>query len=51
MKKQLLIAAMTLMASASLSAKDADQLRVYINPGHGSWTANEPLPARGTRGI
>ena len=28
MKKQLLIAAMALMASASLSAKDADQLRV-----------------------
>ena len=41
MKKQLLTAAMALMASASLTAKDADQLRVYINPGHGSWTAND----------
>ncbi|MDE6266057.1 MAG: carboxypeptidase regulatory-like domain-containing protein [Muribaculaceae bacterium] len=41
MKKSLLFGAMALVASASLTAKDADQLRVYINPGHGSWTGND----------
>ncbi|MDE7153161.1 MAG: carboxypeptidase-like regulatory domain-containing protein [Muribaculaceae bacterium] len=41
MKKLLFFGAMALMASASLTAKDADQLRIYINPGHGSWTGND----------
>lgn len=41
MKKLLIFGAMALMASASLTAKDADQLRIYINPGHGSWTGND----------
>ena len=33
---------MALMIGAgSMTAKTADELRVYINPGHGSWTAND----------
>lgn len=40
MKKILFAAAMTAIAF-SVSAKTADELRVYINPGHGSWTAND----------
>lgn len=29
------------MAPASLCAKEASELRVYINPGHGSWTGGD----------
>lgn len=38
--KKVLCAAM-LLASVSAGAKNADELRVYINPGHGSWTGND----------
>lgn len=40
MKKIFFAAAMALMAIAA-PAKTADELRVYINPGHGSWTPND----------
>ena len=34
--------ALAIAAAGSLQAqKTADQLRIYINPGHGSWTAND----------
>lgn len=39
--KKLIIAAMAMAVGAAASAKTADELRVYINPGHGSWTAND----------
>lgn len=39
--KKLIIAMMALAATAGLYAKTADELRVYINPGHGSWTPND----------
>ncbi len=39
--KKLIIAMMALAATSGLYAKTADELRVYINPGHGSWTAND----------
>lgn len=41
MKKILAISVLALAAAASSNAKTADELRVYINPGHGSWTAND----------
>lgn len=47
MKKLLIAAAATLIALTA-PAKTADELRVYINPGHGSWTANDrPNPVTG----
>ena len=41
MKKTLLVSALALAVAAGASAKTADELRVYINPGHGSWTPND----------
>lgn len=47
MKKLLLAAAAALVAFAA-PAKTADELRVYINPGHGSYTPNDrPMPILG----
>ncbi|MBD5192302.1 MAG: carboxypeptidase regulatory-like domain-containing protein [Bacteroidales bacterium] len=40
MKKILLLSALA-VAGLTAGAKTADELRVYINPGHGSWTAND----------
>jgi len=40
MKKIILVSALAL-AGATMSAQSPDQLRVYINPGHGSWTGND----------
>lgn len=39
--KKFILSAFVALAALSASAVDADQLRVYINPGHGSWTAND----------
>lgn len=33
--------ALTLCAAAVASATDIDQLRIYVNPGHGSWTGGD----------
>ncbi|MBR5101633.1 MAG: Ig-like domain-containing protein, partial [Muribaculaceae bacterium] len=41
MKKILLFAAAAIMAAFALQAKTTDELRVYINPGHGSWGPND----------
>ncbi len=41
MKKILLLAAAAIMAAFALQAKDANELRIYINPGHGSWGPND----------
>ena len=41
MKKILLTSALALAVAVGASAKTADELRIYINPGHGSWTAND----------
>lgn len=41
MKKIFAISALALAAAVSLNAKTADELRIYINPGHGSWTPND----------
>lgn len=41
MKKTILIAALAVATAMTAGAKTADQLRIYINPGHGSWTAND----------
>lgn len=41
MKKIITLSAAALLCGAALSAKTADELRVYINPGHGSWTSND----------
>lgn len=41
MKKSVLLSALALAVSMGAQAKTADELRVYINPGHGSWTAND----------
>lgn len=42
MKKSLILAALAMAATAlGAQAKTADQLRVYINPGHGSWTPDD----------
>lgn len=41
MKKFFVLAAASLLAAGSLNAKTADELRIYINPGHGSWGPND----------
>ncbi len=41
MNKLLLASAMAAVISAGASAKTADELRIYINPGHGGWTPND----------
>lgn len=42
MKKILVLSAAALLcAGLSLQAKTADELRVYLNPGHGSWGSND----------
>lgn len=43
MKTKLFIAALVcgILAAPSLQAKDASDLRIYINPGHGSWTGGD----------
>lgn len=48
MKKILLVSAFAVAAAMTAGAKTADELRVYINPGHGSWTPNDrPNPVVG----
>lgn len=39
--KKLLLASALVLAGATMSAQTPDQLRIYINPGHGSWTGND----------
>ncbi|MDE7468301.1 MAG: N-acetylmuramoyl-L-alanine amidase, partial [Muribaculaceae bacterium] len=41
MKKSLIAAMGLSMVAFAGTAKEADQLRIYINPGHGSWTPND----------
>lgn len=42
MKLKFIAPALVMMtAAASVYAADPDELRIYINPGHGSWTAND----------
>ncbi len=48
MKKTLLLSALAVAATMTAGAKTADELRVYINPGHGSYTPNDrPNPIVG----
>ena len=39
--KKTIIASVMALATLAAGAKTADELRVYINPGHGSWTPND----------
>ena len=41
MKKILLLAAAAIIAAGSVQAKTADELRIYLNPGHGSYGPND----------
>lgn len=41
MKKTILLSALAFAATIGATAKTADDLRVYINPGHGAWTGND----------
>lgn len=41
MKKIFLLAVAAIMAAGAMQAKTADELRVYLNPGHGSWGPND----------
>ena len=42
MKKILLLAAAAIIAAGAMTAqKPADQVRIYLNPGHGSWGPND----------
>lgn len=41
MKKILLASAIALTMGLSAAAQSADELRIYINPGHGSWTPDD----------
>ena len=51
MKKILLLAVAAIMAAGTMQAKTADEIRIYLNPGHGSWGPNDrpmatiPYPA------
>lgn len=41
MKKILLLAAAAFIAAGAMQAQTADQLRIYLNPGHGSYGPND----------
>ncbi len=41
MKKILLLAVAAIMAAGAMQAKTADEVRIYLNPGHGSWGPND----------
>ncbi len=41
MKKIFLLALAAIMAAGAVQAKTADELRIYLNPGHGSWGPND----------
>lgn len=41
MKKTILLSALAVAATLTAGAKTADELRVYINPGHGSYTGGD----------
>lgn len=41
MKKYIILASAMALVSGAAMAQDADMLRIYINPGHGSWTGND----------
>lgn len=43
MNRQILtaITALALGCASAFAAKTADEVRIYINPGHGSWTGND----------
>lgn len=41
MKKIILLVAAAMMAGFTLQAKTADEFRIYLNPGHGSYGAND----------
>ncbi|MBO7609354.1 MAG: hypothetical protein J6S96_04040 [Muribaculaceae bacterium] len=41
MKKILLLAAAAIIAACALQAQTPDQVRIYLNPGHGSWGPND----------
>lgn len=41
MKKVFLLAASALMAAGAMNAKTADEVRIYLNAGHGSWGPND----------
>ena len=41
MKKILLLAVAAIMAVGAMQAKTAAELRIYLNPGHGSWGPND----------
>ena len=41
MKKILLLAVAAIMAAGTMQAKTADEVRIYLNPGHGSWGPND----------
>ena len=41
MKKLLLLAAAAIVAAGTMQAKTADELRFYLNPGHGSYGHND----------
>lgn len=51
MKKILLLASAAILAAGAMQAKTADEVRIYLNPGHGSWGPNDrpmatiPYPA------
>lgn len=48
MKKLLLLAAAAIVAAGTVQAKTADELRFYLNPGHGSYGPNDrPMPTIG----
>ena len=41
MKKFLLLTIAAMTAASALSAKTVDEVRIYLNPGHGSWGPND----------
>ena len=41
MKKILLLAAAAIMAAGAMQAQSPDEVRIYLNPGHGSWGPND----------
>ena len=41
MKLKTILLSALLVAATAANAKTADELRIYVNPGHGSWTGGD----------
>ena len=41
MKKIILLAIAAILAASAIQAQSPEEVRIYLNPGHGSWGPND----------